>query len=179
MLGLLLLLLILLLLAALFNLGGATGLLLEESPASRSSARVSVLFLMDGITWHETRSVWEVALSSSYLDCCHWVWVALTRQILERTIIAMQLPPSLGWTAGPALGPALQVAQLYLLVLRRPLLSLLLLYESSLLVQLVLPHVGGRNVLHPDNGNMMRTMRNVSSTVVTPNSKHATLTQEK
>ena len=44
----------------------------------------------------------------------------------------------------------LEIAQLYLLVLRRPLLSLLLLDQLPLLVQLVLPHVGGWKVFHPE-----------------------------
>ena len=63
----------------------------------------------------------------------------------------MQLPAPLGRTARPALGPALQVTQLNLLVLGGPLLSLFLLYQPSLLVQLVLPHVGGRDVVHPED----------------------------
>ena len=81
------------------------------------------------------------------LDCCHGVRVPLG-EVLQRPVVAVQLP--LIAAARPALpASGLQVVQLDLLVLHGPLLLLLLLYELALLVQLVLAHVGRRNVVHP------------------------------
>ena len=77
----------------------------------------------------------------------------------------MQL--SLARAPRPALGSRLEVTQLNPLILSRPeicgikrcqfnffllrpLLPLLLLYEPALLVQLVLPHVGAGDVIHPE-----------------------------